>query len=199
MTTVNIDMREFSRVARKMGIFANDQLPYAISRSLNDTMFRDVRPQITGPTWAKSFTVRNKGLARASMRVETASKGKLSAGVYDALGKADLAKHARGGVKTPKKKVLDIPVRSRVALHARGKRPWASVVVKKTPKRALRMTSKGIFVGEGGRLHLVYGFKASAALKKRFPFYEDFAMAARRGLATYFPRHIQAAVRSAFG
>jgi hypothetical protein len=198
MTEVNIDMREFSRKAAEFGVFADDQLPYAISRSLNETMKQRVRPHIIGPTWTDAFKVRNTGLPRASMRIEFSSKSSLQAGVYDALGKADLAKHARGGVKTPKRRVLDIPVQTRVALHARGKRPWASQVVKKTPKRALRVLPKGIFVGQGGRLHMVYGFKASARLDKRFRFYEDFARTARAGLDALFPGYIQSAVRSSF-
>ncbi|MGE3064127.1 MAG: hypothetical protein AB7K67_00955 [Hyphomicrobiaceae bacterium] len=198
MPMLHIDMREFSRKAREMGIFANDQLPYAISRSLNDTMFKVVRPDIIGPTWSQAFTVRNRGLPRAAMRVETSTKGKLSAGVFDALGKADLQKHAVGGTKTPRRRVLDIPVPSRVALTARGKRPWASAVIKRTPQRALRVLPKGVFVGEGGRLHMVYAFKGSARLDKRFRFYEAFAAKARLGLAQFFPRHIQAAIRSSF-
>ncbi len=196
---LTLDFSHFRTKARQMGIFADDQLPYAISRSLNDTMFKDVRPQIIGPTWTAAFTVRNTGLPRKAMRVETSTKAKLSAGVFDALGKADLQKHAVGGTKMPTRKVLDIPVRSKVALGARGKKPWASKVIKSTPKRALRITSKGIFVGEGGRLNLVYSFRNSARLKKRFPFYEDFRTASRRGLDRYFPGHIQSAIATAFG
>lgn len=195
---INLDFTPFRAKARQMGIFADDQLPFAISRSLNDSMFKRVRPQIIGPTWQSAFKVRNQGLPRTAIRVETSSKAKLSAGVFDALGKADLQKHALGGTKTPKRTVLDIPIQSRVALGARGKRPWASTVVKRTPKRALRILPKGIFVGEGGRLNLVYAFKGSARLSKRFPFYDDFRKGSRRAIDEFFPTHIQAAIRASF-
>lgn len=197
--TLVIDMRDFERRARQMGIFANDQLPFAIANTLNDTMFKDTRPHIIGPTWASAFVTRNKGLPRASIRVEKASKGKLSAGVYDALGKADLAKHATGGGKTHSG-TLAIPNRSVIRLHARGKTPWARELDRKIPKRALRVIKgKGIFVGKGGRLHLYFSFANSAHLDKRFAFYEDFARVSLRGVATRFPAHIQRAISSSFG
>jgi hypothetical protein len=198
MITIDLDLREFTKKAHQMGIFANDQLPFAISNTLNETMFKDTRPQIIGPTWSNAFTVRNTGLARASMRVEKASKGKLSAGVFDALGKADLQRHATGGAKTHSG-TLAIPNRARVKLHARGKSPWARELDRKVPKRALRVIrGKGIFVGEGGRLHLVFSFSESASLDKRFAFYEDFTRVSVRGVARRFPAQIQRAIASSF-
>ena len=199
MVTVELDMREFSRRARQMGVFADDQLPFAISKTLNETMFKDTRPQIIGPTWSSAFEVRNRGLPRASMRVETSSKGKLSAGVFDALGKADLARHATGGPKTHSG-TLAIPNRARVKLHARGKTPWARELDRIVPKRALRVIrGKGIFVGIGGRLHLFFSFAGSASLDKRFRFYEDFRRVSLAGIGRRFPANIQRAVATAFG
>lgn len=199
MVNVVFDTREFERKAQQMGIFAKDQMPFAISKTLNDTMFKDTRPHIIGPTWSAAFTVRNKGLARASMRVETSSKAKWSAGVYDALGKADLAKHAAGGGKTHSGR-LAIPNRARVRLHARGKTPWARELDKKVPKRALRVIAgKGIFVGQGGRLHLMFSFANSAQLDQRFDFYPDFQRVSLRGLRLRFPGNIQRAISTAFG
>lgn len=199
MVTVRYDMREFERKARQMGIFAADQLPFAISKTLNDTMFKDTRPHIIGPTWSSAFVVRNKGLARASMRVETSTKGKLSAGVFDALGKADLARHATGGAKTHSG-TLAIPNRAKVKLHARGKTPWARELDRIVPKRALRVIrGKGIFVGQGGRLHLFFSFAESASLDKRFRFYEDFRRVSLAGIGRRFPANIQRAINTAFG
>lgn len=197
MTTVVFDLAEFTRKAHQMGIFAHDQMPFAISKTLNETMFKDTRPHIIGPTWSKAFTVRNKGLPRASMRVETASKGKWQAGVYDALGRADLARHAEGGEKTHSGR-LAIPNRARVKLHARGKTPWARELDKKVPKRALRVLPQGIFVGQGGRLHLMFSFSNSAALDQRFDFYPDFARVSLNGVRQRFPANIQRAISTAF-
>lgn len=198
---LQFDLSEFKRKARQMGVFADDQLPFAISRTLNDTMFQDVRPQIIGPTWRSAFTVRNSGLPRASMRVETSSKAKWSAGVYDALGKANLAVHAEGGARPKPSAELAIPnQQGRVKLHARGRTPWARAIPKKVPARALRVIKgKGIFVGEGGRLHAWYWFRSGARLSKRFKFYEDFKRVTERGMAVRFPPNLQAAVDTAFG
>lgn len=198
MPEVFLDLREFTKKAHQMGIFASDQLPFAIANALNETMFQDTRPQIIGPTWSSAFVVRNSGLPRASMRVEKASKGSLMAGVFDALGKADLAKHATGGEKTHSGTIA-VPVRSRVRLHARGKTPWARDLERKFGRNAVRKTSKGLFVGEGGRLHLVFAFSSHAHLSKRFAFYEDFARVSVAGVARRFPIHIQRAIASAFG
>lgn len=197
MAVVHFDLSEFTAKARQMGVFSNDQLPFAISRTLNDTMFKDTRPHIIGPTWSSAFTVRNKGLARASMRVETATKGKWSAGVFDALGKADLARHAEGGAKTHSGR-LAIPNRARVKLHARGKTPWARDLDKKVPQRALRVTSQGIFVGQGGRLHLMFSFANSASLDQRFDFYPDFSRVSLQGLRVRFPPNLRRAIATAF-
>lgn len=199
MPVVTLDLKEFERKANQMGIFARDQLPYAISRSLNDAMLQDVRPHIVNVTWPRAFAVRNKGLPRAAMRVEMSSKGKLSAGVYDALGKADLAKHASGGGKTHSG-TLAIPNRARVKLHARGKTPWARELDRLVPRRALRVIKgKGIFVGEGGRLNLVFSFAESASLDQRFDFYKDFAVKAPEAVRRRFPANIQRAIATAFG
>jgi hypothetical protein len=197
--TVLIDTRQFTRKAQQMGIFADDQLPFAISQTLNDTMFQDARPQIIGPTWAAAFVMRNKGLPRASMRVEKASKGSLTAGVYDALGKADLQQHATGGAKTHSG-TLAVPNRARVRLHARGKTPWAKELEGRFGRKAVRkIPGKGLFVGAGGRLHLWFAFKSGASLDKRFAFYEDFARVSTSGINKRFPAHIQRAIATAFG
>jgi len=196
--TIDLDMREFSKKARQMGIFAEDQLPFALANSLNDTMFQDTRPQIIGPTWASAFTVRNSGLPRAAIRVEKATKKALTAGVYDALGKVDLAQHADGGEKTHSGTIA-VPVRDKVRLHARGKTPWAKELERRFGRRAVRKTARGLFVGKGGRLHLWFSFTQSAHLDKRFAFYEDFERVSVSGIVRRFPAHIQRAIASAFG
>lgn len=198
MISLNIDMREFDRKAKQMGIFRHDQLPFAIANTLNETMFKDTRQHIIGPTWSAAFTVRNKGLPRAAINVEKASKGKLSAGVFDALGKADLAKHATGGSKTASGTIA-VPERSEVKLHARGKTPWAKELERRYGRRAVRKTAKGLFVGRGGRLHLYFTFASGAGLEKRFRFYEDFTRVSVHGIARRYPPNIQRAVATAFG
>jgi len=200
MVTVAFELSEFRKKARQVGVFADDQLPYAISRTLNDTMFQDTRRHIIGPTWQQAFTVRNRGLASASMRVEKSSKSKLQAGVFDALGKANLGVHASGGARPKPSAQLAIPNQGgKVKLHGRGRKPWARQVPGLVAPRALRVIKgKGIFVGQGGRLHAWYWFRGQAQLKKRFQFDRDFQRVSERGINQRFPGHIRQAVASSF-
>lgn len=202
MFTLQFDLADFRKRAHQMGIFADDQLPYAISRSLNETMKQDVRTQIIGQTWQRAFKVRNSGLPRASILTEFSSKGQRpwSAGLYDALHKAHLAVHAEGGARPREGSTLAIPnQRGRVVLTARGRKPWARQVPRMVDKRALRVIKgKGIFVGEGGRLHAWYWFRGNAHLKKRFMFYEDFKRRTEASLPQKFSIYIQQAIATSF-
>jgi len=202
MFTIQFDLADFRKKAHQMGIFAEDQLPYAISRSLNETMNKDVRNQIIGPTWQRAFKVRNTGLPRASIRTEFSSKGQRpwSAGLYDALRKANLGVHAQGGARPREGSTLAIPnQRGRVVLHAKGRKPWARQVPRMVAPRALRVIKgKGIFVGEGGRLHAWYWFRGNAQLRKRFMFYEDFKRRTETALPQKFSIYIQQAIATAF-
>lgn len=184
-----------------MGIFARQELPYAISRSLNDTMFKDTRPHIVGRTFPSAFTMRNKGFPRAAMRVQKSHKSAwpMVAGVYDTLRRGHLADHAGGGTKDAASGHLAIPNRARIRLHAHGKTPKPRALDGKVPRRALRVIrGKGIFVGQGGRLHAFFWFRRSAKLNKRFAFYEDFARVSQAGVASRFPGHVQRAINSSF-
>lgn len=199
MANVVFDFHEFERKAQQMGIFARDQLPFAIMRTLNDTMYKGARPEIIQRTWPSAFTVRERNFARAAIRVDEAKKTKLSAGLYDALGRAQLGRHASGGTKTARGS-LAIPQQSKVRLTARGARPKPRAIDGKFPKRAVRVIKgKGIFVGKGGRLHLWYLFRPSASIDKRFRFYEDFTRVVLRDVPRYYPPNIQRAIATAFG
>lgn len=202
MITLEFDLAEFKKKARQMGVFADDQLPYAISRTLNDTMFQDVRPQITGPTWASAFKVRNSGSGRAAFRVATSSKTSWSAGLDSTdRGRAmNIGVHATGGARPKPSAALAIPnQKGRVTLHGRGRKPWARQVDRMVEKRALRVINgRGIFVGEGGRLHAWYWFRPGARLSKRFRFEADFKRSTEAGLARRFPPNLQRAIDTSF-
>lgn len=199
MVQVHFDMSEFTRKARQMGVFTNDQLPFAISRTLNDTMFQDTRPHIIGPTWSAGFKVRNRSFARAAINVEKAGKAKWSAGVFDRLGRGHLKDHADSGTKNAASGHLAIPNQAKVRLHAHGKTPRPRALDGKIPKRALRVVKgKGIFEGRGGRLHAWFWFRRSASLDKRFMFREDFTRVSLSGLRRRFPGNLQRAVNTSF-
>jgi hypothetical protein len=66
-----------------------------------------------------------------------------------------------------------------------------------TPKRALRITSRGVFVGQGGRLHLKYSFKSTAAQPADTPMYEDFRYTVESGMRTGFGDAFRRAMQTA--
>ena len=69
-------------------------------------------------------------------------------------------------------------------------------MIARTPKRALRITRKGIFVGENGRLKLKYVFAPAAQISKDVPFYEDFERVMRQEIAAAFPGAMKRAMQT---
>lgn len=201
MIALRFDMRDFERAARGMGILATDQVPFAIAKTLNDAMLQPgaTRDTIVNRTFPASFHVRRGNFARAAFNVEMATKGKLSAALFDRLHRGSLDLHADGGTKTPRQANLAIPNQQRIRLTASGARPRPRAIRVKNARRALRvLPGKGIFVGEGGELHALYWFKRSASIRQEFPFYEDFARTTTREVRARFPANMQRAFDTAF-
>lgn len=182
--TLKIDIRDFERLAKEMGGFV-DQIPFAMAGALNTAAF-DARKRLIGETWPGAIEARNSSFLGAALRVERATKRDLTVAVSEtgpAGGRANLVAHAESAVKRPRGRVLAIPPAGTVRRGAhgipKGQKPRA--IVASTPKRALRITKQGIFVGQGGRLHLRYAFETAAQIKADVPFYTDFDrfMAAR--------------------
>jgi hypothetical protein len=74
-----------------------------------------------------------------------------------------------------------------------------SAIIAKTPKRALRVTSRGIFIGQGGRLHLIYSLRPQLQQPADVPFYQDFADAVTTDMRTGFDEKMKAAMLSRRG
>lgn len=186
---------------------AADQVPYALSRALNAAA-QFARRQLIADTWPSHVTVRNSRFLGAVLRTQFSDKTNLRVEVYDSTPdqRAHLELHAKGGVKTPRKSHLAVPVPNNVL----GVRPTASgiprnlrpaAIVQNTPKRALRIVQMkngrmGIFVGQGGRLNLIYTLLPRAEIKPTVPFYEDFYDIIRREARLNFPRTMLQAMRT---
>lgn len=199
---IDLDFRQFRDKARQMGIFADDQLPFAIANTLNLAMLGPggARDHIVQTTFPRSFDVHNRNFARAAFNVKKASKADLSVELFDRLKRGHLEKHAGGGTKQARGS-LALPNwrQGRIARTASGSKPRPMKIKVKNPTRALRVVKgKGIFVGEGGRLHALYWFRKQGRLEKRFPFYEEFARVAKRQVEHHFPQQIQRAIDTAF-
>jgi hypothetical protein len=194
--SVNFDYSDFERKAKELSTAA-DQVPYALARSLNQAA-EDAQTVLILQTWPKAVHVRNTTFMRAALRRIYATKGNLTVEIYDSLHRAQLGKHARGGTKSPKGAHLAIPNQTDIKFGSSGvrKSDRPSALIARTPKRALRITNRGIFVGKGGRLHLKYALKSSAQQPADVPFESDFRTAMRDGMRTAFPIWIRKAMQT---
>ncbi|MGD9766866.1 MAG: hypothetical protein AB7U62_04410 [Pseudolabrys sp.] len=170
---MQIDLQAFERRAAEIG-GAMDQVPFALANALTSAAFK-TREFMINDMWPRYVEVRNRNFLRASLHITKATKRSLRVEIFDELHRGSLKLHAKGGMKKAKKR-LAIPPKGSVRRTSRGvsKGQTPRAIIDRTPKRALRITKRGIFVGKGGRLHLRYAFKQSAYIRPDVPFYSEF-------------------------
>jgi hypothetical protein len=183
---VEFSIKDFISMSEQMkGI--ESELPYVIANLLNDGAFK-TRQVLVSDTWPSHVNVRNASFISAALRVDKASKSNLEVAIYDSIGHGHLQAHAVGGTKRVAGPRIAIPDATNIRKGARG--VWRSqspkAIVARTPKRALRITSRGIFVGRGGQLHRAYAFRPSVQIKASVPFYEDFNYVMNNAIRTGF-------------
>lgn len=197
MLKIEFDMRDFERKAAEIG-GAIDQIPFALANAMTSAAFK-AREVLVNETWPSHVQQRNRAFIRRALRIEKARKGDLRVEIYDDLGRGNLQLHAKGGTRSAHSRRLAIPPSGTAQRKAGGAIKAGALpkaLIAKTPKRALRITPKGIFVGEGGRLRLKYVFKPSASIDKDVPFYEDFQRVMREEVAATFPASMRRAMQT---
>ena len=199
--SLRFDFRDFKRAARRIGAFEK-QIPFALANAMTTAAFK-VKDSLISETWAEHVEVRNRNALRQALRIEKARKTNLRVAIVGSGPSAqrlNLVAHAEGGTKKPQGRRLAIAPAGTVKRGARGvpkgQRPAA--IIAKTPKRALRITDRGIFVGEGGRLRLRYALKPSATIKADVPFKQDFARMMGAEVRRQFPIAMAKAMKTAF-
>jgi hypothetical protein len=195
---INFDMRDFKRVADKLGVLAT-QIPYAVSRAQNKAAY-ETRRVLAEQTWPAHVTQRRSNYPGVALHVEESTKHNLTVKIVEQSKTPSLQAHAEGGTRVPSKaKRFAIPLKGWVQRSAEGvpTSMQARYIISHTSKRALRVTTKGIFVGEGGRLHLRYSFQPSTTLHEDVPFYEVFASEMRSRVNALLPRMLQEAMATA--
>ena len=199
MIGIKLDVREFERVALALQAIP-DQIPFALSRSLNDAV-RNTQTVLIASTWPRSVTVRNPTFLRASLRRITSTKANLTVAIVDKLNRGNLQMHAVGGTRTPRGNNLAIPNEENTprGTHGVRKTDRPKALIARTPKRALRITPRGIFVGRGGKLKLKYALKATTSQPKDVDFYGDFEAAMTNEMRVMFPIHIRKAMETRRG
>ena len=192
--SIKLDFSEFERKAAELSAAA-DQIPFALSRALNQAA-EDAQTVLIVSTWPKSVNVRNASFMRAALRRINSTRHNLTVEVYDSLHRANLQKHAIGGTKSPKGAHLAVPIDVSLGSSGVRKSDRPAALIARTPRRALRITRRGIFVGKGGRLHLKYALRSSIPIPADTPFYEDFETAMRNGMRTAFPFWLKKAMQT---
>jgi hypothetical protein len=191
---IKLNFDDFLRKADELGAAA-DQVPYALSRSLNEAA-ADAQQVLIISTWPGHIKQRNTSFLRAALRRINSTKHNLTVEVYDSLHRANLKKHDVGGSKSPKGAHLAVPIDIPLGSSGVRKSDRPAALIAKTPARALRITNRGIFVGKGGRLQLKYALRRSIPIPADVPFESDFRTAMINGVRTAFPRWIKQAMRT---
>jgi hypothetical protein len=191
---IKFDFSDFERKATELSAAA-DQIPYSLSRALNQAA-EDAQTVLIVSTWPKSVHMRNSSFLRAALRRINSTKHNLAVEVYDQLHRGHLKEHAVGGMKTPKGAHLTVPIDVQVGSSGVRKSDRPSALIARTPRRALRITRRGVFVGVGGRLRLKYSLRSSIPIPADTPFYEDFETAMRNGMRTAFPVWLKKAMQT---
>jgi len=198
MKIVEIDPTPWVKTCERL-LYRIDQLPYVFSELINTAAF-NTRRVLVESTWPTHVTVRNTNFLSASLRVDKATKTNLTVRIYDALNRGHLQQHAVGGIVTPRSsRQLSIPNPREIRRGAHGvpQRSKLESIVRSTPRRALRITDRGVFAGQAGRLHLKYSFKPSVQLPASVPFYETFQDVMRRDMAAGFTDQMRKAMQTA--
>jgi hypothetical protein len=198
---LKIDTSAFTRAAAAFGRLQRDQMPFALSRSMNDAV-KATRNEIFTQTWPSHVHVRNPSFIRWALNVKYASKCSLTVEITDdkAQGRGHLGLHDTGGVKSAR--ALQAVPGQYIRKNGRGvprnqlPRALPNSFIKSDViyQRVIASTKKG-----GKRsLKLMYVLKPSVRLKADVPFTQDFNRVTREELERAFPRRMEEAIRTAF-
>jgi hypothetical protein len=186
--SVKFDAADFAKRAEQLS-GAIDQLPYVMSRLMNDAAFQ-ARRVLSESTWPSHVHQKRTSFPGVALHVQKATKSDLTVIIVDTLGRAHLQQHSQGGVVRARGRNLTIPPKGTT------RRISARQLIDRTPKRALRRTPTGIFVGQGGMLHLKYSLKPSVTIRADVPFVPDFEDAMRRSVSAGFPAMMDQAMKT---
>jgi hypothetical protein len=197
MIEINVSS-DIDRAVAEVGDFFRSQVPYAVSRAMNSTMF-DVRKQIVEVTYPKAFTVRNPTLPKILWRI---TKKAVKRDLVAILEQVDLGGKPRdwtevqvtGGTKKLAKNIA-IPTqpgkeRTATGRIAKSMKPLAlkkTFVVSKNGK-------KFIFQRKRKGAELMYVVVPSAEIKSTFPFYDDAFQVINERFVPNFAREFNLAV-----
>jgi hypothetical protein len=205
---LELDLSAFERRARDLG-GAIDQVPFALSRALNDALFK-AKDELVGHTWPSSITVRNPSFIRAALNVEPSTKTNLRGAVFDRFDRGNLRLHDRGGTKQARGRLAipdakikgargakGLPKRLRPAGLARSFRKGDAIYQRVGKYQAGKKATKRKAATAGvdnRKLQLMFTLKRSANMRADVPFTEDFRRVVIREVHASFPTRLRQAM-----
>jgi hypothetical protein len=194
MLQIDFDTSAITKAASDLGATI-DQIPYVMARTLNDAA-EVTRKHLINQTWPQSVTVRNTAFMNASLttRGARATKSDLEVTIYDKLGRANLALHAKGGVRTAKQSAIAIPPTGAVTRGTHG------VPTGQRPRnlRGAVRIGDAIFQRQRKRLKLMYVLRPAAVIRRDVPFYADFGKIMYQEMMRALPRNVSIAMKTRF-
>jgi hypothetical protein len=193
MFDIKIDAAPFERLTERMDA-AMDQMPFALSRALNDAA-NEAYNFLIDETWPRSVTVRNSNFIRWALRTKFSTKYDLTVTIYDNTPdhRAHLDLHAEGGTKTGQKGRLVIPTRN----VTKGPRGWSdkpSTLSRKVVKGNLIFQASGR--GERQRLRLMFVMASNVRQPADVPFAADFDTVMTESARRHFVPRMMEAMRT---
>lgn len=193
MFELKLDIQEFERATANMGA-AYDQMPFAVSRALNDAV-KDTREVLVNETWPQHVQERNKSFIGWALHTEFSTKENLRVEIFDQSNRAHLKLHADGGIKQSHGRLAIPTYNVKAGAHGvrKGQRP--------------RDLANKVVIGDGiyqrmrggrnrGKLMLMYILKPSATQPADVPFRSAFEASMRTYAARYFPIRMMQAMRT---
>lgn len=195
MIDIKLDIRDFEVMTERMGAAA-DQIPFALSRALNDAA-NDTYEHLIEETWPKAVTVRNSNFLRHFLKTKYSSKYDLTVEIYDSSPdqRGHLALHAEGGIKTGKGAHLAIPTQN-------VDRGSAGVYKNERPSNLPGKVVKGNAIyqqtgrGKNRKLKLMYLLVRQANQPADVPFEQDFRQTMLDSATKHFTERMAEAMKT---
>lgn len=181
--------------------FEMRQLPFAMSRAMNETAF-EVRRHIVEVVWPRSVTLRNARFAAAAIRVaKKADKRNLTVEILDTLGRAAFSRQADGDVRRPVGGRQHLAVPKDVRRNAGGsvRRPQRPNALRDKP--GVFKNHKGTAILQrmrNGNVKVLYLLVPNASIRRRFPAYDEAERAWDRVMSFAFDKAMVNALDSSF-
>ena len=194
---------DFSDVVKTMDRIQRKQIPFSISRAINDVAFQATKVLKTD---APSYLDRPTPFTLRGFKVLKSTKKNLVGFVYiDTIQSRYLKFQIEGGVRKDTKSKnstgrVIVPVN--IKLNAFGNIPGKATGVAKGKKKfiATRKGITGVWVRTGGkrnpRVHLAAYYNKTAVYKKIFPFHKIVQVHVQHHIGKLFQKHLEQALRT---